>query len=1788
MKNISLTVAALGLLSTLAPHSLHAQPITPASDGTGTVVTPNGNRFDIQGGSLSGDAANLFHSFQQFNLDSGQIANFLSNPSTRNILGRVVGGDASIINGLIQVTGSNANLFLMNPAGIIFGQQASLNVPAAFSATTATGIGFAGNSWFNAFGNNNYKTLIGTPSQFVFDNPQPGVIVNAGSLSVLPGQHLTLLGGSVINTGKLTASSGTITIAAVQGENLVKISQAGHLLSLEIEPPRTVDGQQLLITPQDLPTLLTGTGGSVETGLKVSPMGTVQLTNSGETIPIEAGTTIVSGSLDASDVGVRMPKSSPHLGGNVFALGEKVDVLGADINASGTNGGGTVLIGGDFQGQGNVPNASRTFVSSDSIVSADALLSGDGGKVIAFSDKTASIHGILTARGGTVSGNGGLIETSGKQSLTLSSVPNASAFNGIGGTWLIDPTSINIVNGGGGAIGTNTVDVANINTALNTGTNVTITTDIGGVEEGNITQNADALINKTAGGDATLTLLAANDIILNRGISSSSGRLNVNLNADADNSGAGAIDIANATIFTNGGNVTGIGRGSTTGGDGISLNNININAGGGDIALIGTGGDDNFGNHRGIFLANSLVETSGTGTIILTGTGGNGTNFNRGILINQSSIVRAVDGNIAMFGTGGNGTSTTHNGIDIAGVVETTGAGTISLTGTAGNGTAFNPGIFLSPSSTVRALNGNIVMFGTGGNGTGSRNSGIELSGVVETTGTGTISLTGAGGNGTEQNRGIFLASAAIRATSGNISLTGTGGNGTGEENQGIRISDFSEVRTTDGTINLNGTGGTGTRFNLGVAVEFDSKVSSVNGNINLAGVGNGTEGGNYGILVGNRSVVESTGTGNITFEGLGGTGTDTNFGIRIAQVGTRVSSLNGNITFTGTSRGTGRENEGINMSPGTLVEATGTGNITMLGTAGNGTDENAGIRVRQLIESPGVPSIRSLHGDITLIGIGNGTGVGNTGIQLDAGSAVASTGTGNISLTGKGVTSTGDTSLDIFLREGSILQSTGGGNISLLANQNIITDNIISSGGAIAITSNNGSIDTSAGILSSGSQTGDGGTITLSANNGSITTDVLSALGNNAGGAIALNAAGNITTNAIVSSGGNGDGGNININSGGAININSDNSIVRVSGVSSASLNGNGGDIILNAASDITVGSRPIFSSSAISSAGNIAFNSASGNIQIAGIQAEGGTSGTGGNVDITTTGFFRATDSFPNLDGTNASIATGGVTAGGSIIIRHGGQGITPFTVGDATTNGTAGAITTGNAFPIQTISPIREFLNTHTQERIQIVSVPGQTLAPPPPPLLGSNRPDSTTIPQDILANLVGELIGAKTTINPDAVGSTSRYGWTLPDGTLNTSYINLQNLLAQGNLNQAITQIDQVFEEEFEEYLGEKLPHEAVTVEGIRTVLKTINSETKTQSAIVYALSTPQQLELVLVSPDGSVIRKVVPEANADTLQKTLIEFRRGVTDIRSSRGYFAPAQQLYQWMIAPLESHLEALEIDTLIFCMDAGLRLIPLAALHDGQQFLVEKYSIGSIPSVSLTNSRYKAVKGTQVLGMGVSQFQKLPPLPAVPIELQVITQQLWSGQFFLNEGFTLNNLKAQRQPFGIIHLATHADFQPGKADNTYIQLWDSQLKINQLRQMGWSQPPQVELLVLSACRTALGDVDAELGFAGLAVQSGVKSALASLWYVSDEGTLALMSGFYQHLRQEDVTIKAEALRRAQLAMLHKQVRRENGQLQGIEQLGSIPLPPKLARQGNRDFSHPYYWAAFTMIGSPW
>ncbi|BAZ10154.1 hypothetical protein NIES4071_19680 [Calothrix sp. NIES-4071] len=334
--------------------------ITPGANDTNTIVNQSGNTINITGGTQAG--ANLFHSFEKFGVEQGQVANFLSNPSIQNIFGRVTGGDASVINGLIQVTGGNSNLYLINPAGIVFGQGASLNVPAAFTATTANGIGL-GDKWFNALGTNDYASLVGTPNAFVFT--QSGTIFNAGDLAVESGQSLTLLGGTVINTGTLSAPSGNITIGAVPQEKLVRISSTGSLLSLELPIETKAAINQQPFTPLSLPQLLTGGNISEATGVTVENE-VVKLTGSGITIPNTPGTVVVSNQVNVSG----------RTGGNVNLLGDNVNLIDANIDASGQVSGGTVKIGGDSREQGTVANASQIFVTQDSTINGYALTNG--------------------------------------------------------------------------------------------------------------------------------------------------------------------------------------------------------------------------------------------------------------------------------------------------------------------------------------------------------------------------------------------------------------------------------------------------------------------------------------------------------------------------------------------------------------------------------------------------------------------------------------------------------------------------------------------------------------------------------------------------------------------------------------------------------------------------------------------------------------------------------------------------------------------------------------------------------------------------------------------------------------------------------------------------------------------------------------------------------------------------------------------------------------------------------------------------------------------------------------------------------------------------------------------------------------------------------------------------------------------------------------------------------------------------------------------------------------------
>ncbi|MEB3213902.1 MAG: CHAT domain-containing protein [Leptolyngbyaceae bacterium] len=405
---------------------------------------------------------------------------------------------------------------------------------------------------------------------------------------------------------------------------------------------------------------------------------------------------------------------------------------------------------------------------------------------------------------------------------------------------------------------------------------------------------------------------------------------------------------------------------------------------------------------------------------------------------------------------------------------------------------------------------------------------------------------------------------------------------------------------------------------------------------------------------------------------------------------------------------------------------------------------------------------------------------------------------------------------------------------------------------------------------------------------------------------------------------------------------------------------------------------------------------------------------------------------------------------------------------------------------------------------------------------------------------------------------------------------------------------VFEMEQKFAGEFATYFGQDLAEVTQGTEAIATTLGRIGAETGTRPAVLWVMPRPTHLHLVLTIANGETIIRDLFDVPQPKIVEVAKQFQQDLKIIRDDR-YLETAQQLHEWLIEPFEAEfLEPEGIDTLLLCLGDGVRGLPISALHDGERFLVEKYSLTRIPAFNLIKTEYAAIAPGQILAMGASEFEEHSPLPAVPVELSRILWELriatpdseaWQGRSFLNQDFvlpTLNNLLST-QSFDIVHLATHAEFRPGVPKDSYIQFWDTRLTLDKMREVGWSTPP-LELLVLSACNTALGDSKAELGFAGLALQAGVKSALASLWYVSDAGTLALMSEFYRQLPLSST--KAEALRQAQLRMLKGEVHFEGDAL--VISRGPIELPDTLSGNDGLDLTHPFYWSSFSMISSPW
>ncbi|MEM7770546.1 MAG: CHAT domain-containing protein, partial [Cyanobacteria bacterium P01_A01_bin.37] len=381
---------------------------------------------------------------------------------------------------------------------------------------------------------------------------------------------------------------------------------------------------------------------------------------------------------------------------------------------------------------------------------------------------------------------------------------------------------------------------------------------------------------------------------------------------------------------------------------------------------------------------------------------------------------------------------------------------------------------------------------------------------------------------------------------------------------------------------------------------------------------------------------------------------------------------------------------------------------------------------------------------------------------------------------------------------------------------------------------------------------------------------------------------------------------------------------------------------------------------------------------------------------------------------------------------------------------------------------------------------------------------------------------------------------------------------QTSIPQGNLQQAIQAVDSLRVSELENFLQCSLANTVA-----------INRERVDPSAaVLYPILLPNQLAVITRLPNSDTLNLHAVDVPVNDVEKTVVQLRRELSKPYPSSAGRAIAQKMYDWIIRPVESLLSSSGVETLVFVLDGELRNVPMAVLNNGTRYLVEEYAIALMPGLQLIAPQPLAEFPLNVLTFGLSDIRPdFPPhrgfaaLENVELELEQIDAQLTSRQF-LNQRFTEDTLKEgiSSVTSPVVHLATHGQFS-SEPEETFILAWDRRINVNDLSsilQLRDENNNAIELLVLSACKTADGDSRAALGLAGVAVQSGARSTLASLWYVDDAGTATLMSQFYQELATADTPItKSEALRRAQVTLLN--------------------TPP---------YQAPLYWAPYVLVGN--
>lgn len=925
--------------------------------GRVTVSTPSSSQMNITQGTT-----NAIVNWNTFSIGAGQSVNIAQPSAQAALLNRVTGNDPSTIAGSLR---ANGKVFLINPAGVIFAPGSAVNVGSLVASTLniADADFLAGN--------------------FHFVGKAPGAVSNAGTITAANGGTIALLGGTVSNSGTVSAKLGTVALGAGGDITLDFAGDGLTTLRINAGTANALLGNTGTLAADGGTVVMSAQTAEALANAVINQQGVVRAESLAERnghIILDGGTngeTLVGGTLDASG-------GAGLSGGQVDVTGYDVALLaGATIDANGAAGGGSVRFGGGAAGKDpTIADANAVWMDLTAQIEADALVSGNGGHIVAFGTTAARLYGTFSARGGAQGGNGGLIETSGGTLDVGRATVDASAPMGHAGTWLLDPVSIEICASATCDTGTSPGTVSGstilfgptdsplldseISSQLSGGTSVTVQTSAG-----DIVVDSGVNIAKTAGNDANLTLNASGNITFDSPatITSSAGKLNVDLEANVGGTaGNNAVTLNGTTINTNGGTFT-IGN---TGQSAVDIQSSTIDTVGGALGVAGTASSGD-----AVVIGYSLIST-GAGGLSISGTSledGNGIN------VSQSAL-QSSNGNISLTGTA-----------DASGVIEGNVSG-ITITDDYVSGGVTTPAIDVTGSGGVTITGNAAVTSGSNGEG-----NGVSLLDTSIVAGSGGLSVVGTstapgGGEGSGTSTGISITDSTLNGTTGVTSMSGTGPFG------GIALG-YSLIATTGGDIKVSGLANfDGSGVNM-----LESGIQSSAGGSILAN-GTSTASGSlsiYGMeVVGNYvtpsgsaggSAFSTTGNGTITLSGSADDSTGVTYGFQMENAA--ISGAAGEVAISGTSSSNG-------ATSASFGDAIGLNGVTVSTTSG-------------LI-------------DLT------STGAGPYGIATDISSSSLTSTSGNVSIGGTMQVSTavGGAPYDTMGTEIQNSLVTAGGNVSV------------------------------------------------------------------------------------------------------------------------------------------------------------------------------------------------------------------------------------------------------------------------------------------------------------------------------------------------------------------------------------------------------------------------------------------------------------------------------------------------------------------------------------------------------------------------------------------------------------------------------------------------------------------------------------------------------------------------------------------------------------------------------------